>query len=512
MKNVVVIGAGISGLSAALTCLIHDSENTNVTVVEKWNRPGGAVTSFKRDDYTFDTCQMMPDISDFIDFFKLNLKTDRINDIFGSLFVADAPNVKIDHFIFPSDFNEFLNRIIDFPDADKDRITAFFRKTSSIFENIRKLKIKMNMTDIINLIFNSPDIVRFRNYSFSEFINCHKMNGYPFVEIFNYFSAMTGLPPDNAAALLSIGIMHSIIEGAYAVKPVFSELPQQMAAKIIELGGKIKYKTEVKSFSVDTNRINGVILKNGQQIEADYVISAIDAKKTAEMIKNSCNRQVQKSKFVKKCSSMEMTGSSFTVYLGLDDRIDLNRKGLKGNYHILTSGKKSAQRIYSAFLDGKILFDDNNFQIAVSHTIQPNEPGPVLTLSIHPVPFEFWHTLRITDLSGYKKEKNMLALKIIAVFEKYLIPDLSSHIRMMCTASPATYSRYTGTASGSIHDIASLPDNFGASRISMFTPIEGLLMPKFSHGIYGTLCGGMQAADAVFNYSINKGKASLQKK
>ncbi|MHA1355220.1 MAG: NAD(P)-binding protein, partial [Candidatus Heimdallarchaeota archaeon] len=63
--GLIVIGGGISGLSAALTwALYHDVEKEPVLLIEKEPKTGGYVTSYERQGYQFDTCQMIPDISE----------------------------------------------------------------------------------------------------------------------------------------------------------------------------------------------------------------------------------------------------------------------------------------------------------------------------------------------------------------------------------------------------------------------------------------------------------------
>ncbi len=60
-KGLIVIGGGITGLSTALTWAInHDVKEKPVVLIEKEPKTGGYVTSYKREHYVFDTCQMIP--------------------------------------------------------------------------------------------------------------------------------------------------------------------------------------------------------------------------------------------------------------------------------------------------------------------------------------------------------------------------------------------------------------------------------------------------------------------
>ena len=74
-------------------------------------------------------------------------------------------------------------------------------------------------------------------------------------------------------------------------------------------------------------------------------------------------------------------------------------------------------------------------------------------------------------------------------------------------STPATYSRYSGSPTGSIYDMASLVTQFGPKRLPMKTPIEGLYHPKFSHSIYGTMMNGIQVVDMMLDRAFNDGNS-----
>ncbi len=51
-KSVLIIGAGLGGLSTALRLAVKGYE---VTIVEKDSQPGGRLNEIKQDGFTFDT-------------------------------------------------------------------------------------------------------------------------------------------------------------------------------------------------------------------------------------------------------------------------------------------------------------------------------------------------------------------------------------------------------------------------------------------------------------------------
>ena len=131
------------------------------------------------------------------------------------------------------------------------------------------------------------------------------------------------------------------------------------------------------------------------------------------------------------------------------------------------------------------------------------------TLTLRGVPFGLgkWQEWRENDPKRYKKEKNRWADFFIGLAEKYLIPGLKKHIKVMDISTPATYARYSGSPTGSIYDMASLVTQFGPKRLSMKTPIENLYQPKFAHGIYGGVMNGVQVVDLILNRAFNRGNS-----
>ena len=67
----------------------------------------------------------------------------------------------------------------------------------------------------------------------------------------------------------------------------------------------------------------------------------------------------------------------------------------------------------------------------------------------------------------------------------------------MDVATPATFERYLGSTGGANFDMLPVPSNFGMHRLPSRTPIPGLFLPKFSHGIWPSLQAGLQMVDMI---------------
>jgi phytoene dehydrogenase-like protein len=137
---------------------------------------------------------------------------------------------------------------------------------------------------------------------------------------------------------------------------------------------------------------------------------------------------------------------------------------------------------------------------------------PNIALRIVPMGMGGWAKMRAQNPEKYKEAKQKWADFFIAKAEKYLIPDLRKHIKVVDVSTPATYARFSGSPSGAIYDMAPYPDNFGRTRLKMRTPIKGLFQPKFLHSVFASMLAGMQVNDMFTNRAIMGGNARYSSK
>lgn len=120
--------------------------------------------------------------------------------------------------------------------------------------------------------------------------------------------------------------------------------------------------------------------------------------------------------------------------------------------------------------------------------------------------------MRKSDYRKYKESKEKGADFLIEKGEKYLIPDLRKHMKVLDISTPATYAWYSGSPTGSIYDMSAYPDNFGRTRLKILTPIEGLYQPKFLHSGFACLLDVMQVNDMILDGKVMNGYARYKKR
>jgi hypothetical protein len=58
--------------------------------------------------------------------------------------------------------------------------------------------------------------------------------------------------------------------------------------------------------------------------------------------------------------------------------------------------------------------------------------------------------------------------------------------------------------------MAATPENFGANRLPLKTPVKGLLVPKFAHGVFGAMNSGLQAVDLLLDGKVMNGNSRFK--
>lgn len=508
--SLIIIGAGITGLSTALawTKVFSVSEKP-VLILEKNPIPGGCVTTFARQGFRFDTTQIIPDISNILQFFELEIPLVKFENFYARLFRVNEKDSQVEIVEIPSSVKNFEQMMIGkFPD-EKVKIQAFFNYCMQMHDELRFLKTEPKWYQIPRVLMKCQKIIANSNKTYHQFLERFDFKNQEIIQILDTFSSFSGLSGNRCAALLTTCAMITTLKGSYRPVKGFIQFPVAISEKLKSVGVKIKTNCCVSKIIIENNRVKGVQTAGGEIFESDYVVSTADTKLTfGELIGND-NLNQNLNRLFKKVHKIQMSPSGFSIQLGIDDKIDLNSMGFNCGYNVLTSGIDAHIRMFDSWENGELLMSDDCFHLAV---ICPSlMTGGKQTIIIHvvPVPAEKWINLRDNDYSKYFEEKNRVAQFYIRKVEQFMIPDLTRHIVFTDVSTPATYKRYIGSPTGSQYDMLPVPSNFGKNRLPTRTPVKNLFVPKFSHGIWPSLQAGIQVVDMISGGRIMNGNSSL---
>ena len=160
-----------------------------------------------------------------------------------------------------------------------------------------------------------------------------------------------------------------------------------------------------------------------------------------------------------------MSPSGFSIHLGLDDDIDLEKLGFNCGYNVLTSDSEAHIKMFDAWEKGELLISDECFHLAVIFPSLMTGGKPNLVMHVVPVYADYWIKLKENDIERYNKEKQEVVEFYINKVEEYMIPELKKHITFVDISTPATYKKYIGSPTGSQYDMMPVPTNFGKNRL-----------------------------------------------
>ena len=315
----VIIGTGIGGLVAGAYMA---KQGIKVLLCEHHSQPGGYFTSFTHKGYTFDggiqACEDMGMLSavlrqiGVLDRIELRPTTyalaspdglyplrsfDQLRKFYDNLireYPKEAKGIKkiVNDMIA---YSQVMEAYCELPNP----MFAPFKETMDIYKDWKKKN--KNKLKPKNEFFDSM------NFPVDEYLGKHILDP----NLMRFFRGLmySGTP---AGFLL---IFHFVEMNYLHPKGGFQAISDALAEFIIEQGGEIRYKTLVEEILLERGRANGVRLKNGESISAQYVISNGDARRTfLKMLPAYATKESYKQKL----RETPVSESGFTVFLGVD--------------------------------------------------------------------------------------------------------------------------------------------------------------------------------------------------
>lgn len=279
-KSVIIIGAGVAGLSAGCYARANDYD---ATIFEHHSLPGGLCTSWKRGEFTIDGCvhwlmgsrpgselyQIWDELGvirnrQFVypeEYFRLEDKDGRVLVFHNNLDKLQRHLKELS----PRD-SELIDSLVDGARACcKFDLQAL--KAPEVQTAFDKLKGNLKLLPIMRTFGRWKDASigdvadRFQDPLLREAIRFVFLPQFP--AMFMLFT-MAG--------------MHSRSSG-YPVGGSLA-MARSIEKRFLGLGGTVHYNATVKEILVERDRAVGVRLSNGSEHRADYVISAADGHST----------------------------------------------------------------------------------------------------------------------------------------------------------------------------------------------------------------------------------------
>ncbi len=332
--KVVIIGSGISGLTAALYML---QDGHRVSVLEQYQTPGGVTSAIRKDGYTWEQGQLL------LEGFGPG---EVVGTILSELGIADQiETVRDDRaYSFP-DFEicrpdqyagtawriEYLKTVFPEEDANLDRYYRFYGRIMKLRELAFRAERSKGLSAILSKLRLYAALAPLwpkRNWSAARMAD-HLFDDPKLKAVFLALLADFVVRPSQ---FLGLGIPAINPESAFERRLDLAAggIPQPsyrnivggcdalvgvMVREIESRGGRISCGSEVKRIQIEQNRVTGVEFADGTVEPADLVIASGGAK---EFFFEVVGKSSLPDDFVRKIDDIALMESVFMVHLGVD--------------------------------------------------------------------------------------------------------------------------------------------------------------------------------------------------
>jgi len=440
MKKIIVIGAGVAGLSAAVRLQKLGYE---VTLYEKDRQVGGKMNQIKTAGFTFDlgpTIVMMPEIyrevfefcgKDPDDYISMK----KVDPMLKLYFNKEEP------IEFSNDLIELTKTLENISPEDTQGYFAFLADIYQRYTIAKEAFITKSFRGFWDF-YNPKSLwagIRLRTFSdaytsISKFVKDDRLR-----KSLAFQTLYIGVSPYQGPSLYTIIPMIELFYGVYFIEGGMYTLATSLARLFEELGGKIVYETSVDEILIDNKIAKGIRIGK-EQVMADAIVCGADF---PYAMKELIPDERKRGKYTnKKIAKFEYSCSCFLMYLGLD------KKYPEEHLHSIYFAEDFKQNVDDLFERGN-LPDDPSFYLyrpsLMDDSLAPEGQEGLYVLV--PVP----------ELSKYEKwtEQTMQAYrqKIIRLLkEKTIFKDIDEHIVSETLITPKDFSErfnaYNGATFG----------------------------------------------------------------
>lgn len=457
MKKVIIIGAGIAGLSAGCYLQMNGYETE---ILEKHIIPGGLCTSWERSGYCFDGC-----IHWLMGSSKANTYYQRWSELINMediTFINHDTRVVIEMnehadkygnrmFYLYSDVDRLEKYMMDLSPEDKEVILSFTNAIRRIGRY--PLPPLMEKTgEIMSLIRATPFLIHWSRITNTAFAKRFQS---PFIR-----EAFQLLYEGREYSLIAMILQMSFYGTGCAGYPQGGSLrfSKKLEERYLKLGGKIEYNRCVRKILVKDDKAVGVTTSDGVKMDSDLVISAADWRFT--VFDALEGRYVGKTeRELKERKRLEVFESALLISLGVDEVLTdyphLIRFPL-GEEWILPDGTRIDRMEANIFHYDETMSPQGKTSIVV--TIPTNQA-------------EYWITLRKSNYKEYQRVKNTISEKVLESLNRK-IPGLKEKTEIVDVSTPATFERYTGNWLGSMQGW--MPGEKMLSKAGIKNSLKGL--------------------------------------
>ena len=253
----------------------------------------------------------------------------------------------------------------------------------------------------------------------------------------------------HANAMYSATALDLARQGVYHVAGGIGGIAETLVEKIRELGGQVLYRQRVERINVQDGRAVSVTTRKGETFACDFLLANLTPWSLDTLLGDDSPRGLRR-----ETEMRPSTWGAFVLHMGLDaSKLPAD---LPDHHQVIADMAGPMGETRTAFLSLSPAWD----------TSRAPDGMRAATVTTHTDPQSWWDVLR-RDESAYADRKTDYTEKILANLDR-AIPGFKSAVKLLLPGTPITYEFYTGRHLGMVG---------GFPQTSLFkarTPLTGI--------------------------------------
>ncbi len=454
--DVIIIGAGMSGLAAGIRLAYYDKK---VCILEKHYRVGGLNSFYSRDGHKFDVglhamtnyvaegtkSTPLPKLLR-----QLKLKVEDFALCQQRMSMVKFPGKTLR---FNNDLDFFIQEVVDNFPAQADNFQKLL-KTTSEYDALALDANPISAREVVSSIISDPLLI--------DMILCPLM----------YY----GNAQENDMEFGQFVIMFNSIfcEGFARPQAGVRQILDVLVKKFQDHGGELRLRCGVQSIQVANGRVESVLLDNGEALTADKTISSAGYVETMRLLSDYDPVRVKH----------DVGQLSFVEFIMVLDR-ELAETGYDTTIIFFNNSDKLSYRRPDDLVDvsSGVICCPNNFYF--------ESPLPEAMIRVtNMANFDLWNKLEQEEYKAQKAAWLETSLEEVVKF----MPDFRGSIVYTDVFTPKTIHRFTGHLNGAVYGT---PNKIKTGR----THLDNLFICGTDQGFLG-IVGAMLSGISMANLHV----------
>lgn len=491
--HVVVVGAGLAGLSAALQLI---GRGRAVTVVERDAHPGGRMGRADIRGYRLDTGPTVLTMPDIID------------DAFAAVGEATADRLGL-AVVEPAYHASFADGSSLDVHRDASAMAAAVEELAGPDEAAGYLRLRDWLTRLYRIEFDgfiaanfdsalsllTPQLARlvalggFRRWDrmVRRFISDERLQ-----RIFTFQALYAGVPPHQALAVYAVIAYMDTVAGVYFPRGGMRAVPDALAAAAADAGVQFRYGSHAVALERSGSRVTAVRTDRGERIACDAIVLTTELPQTYQLLERTPRRAL----------AVRPAPSAVVVHVGCPS------VGPALSHHNISFGGAWRQTFTDIIRDGRLMKDPSLLvtrPTAGDPSLAP--PGRDLLDILAPAP-----NLEVGALD-WSQEGDAYAERIVETVADRLLPGLSGDADVLHVVTPADWARQ-GMSAGTPFALAHTFAQTGPFRpANTVRGVDNAVLAGSSTvpgvGVPTALLSGRLAADRVTGTDSPQGRRPI---